>query len=358
MSIKKKPLESGLKIPRAYINVGGHLYKDYSVSLIRLVALVFIVLCHFMQYYDNKLAWWFNVGTQIFICISGYLYGMKDISDVTCFYRKRLEKILLPYYITLICAGIAIFILARNQFSIASFVKAIFLQATIAGGGHLWFVKLILVCYLITPLLNAYKHKYVKNRRTLLLFVVIGCFVIMSVFVPYSSSDSLNPAWIVCYVIGYALGINKRERYISFKIISITICCVALISNFLQIYLTYITPIQLEGVMGVIFRRYKDYSHVVLGVSIFLLIKAIYPIISRIPRINRLLDCSDKYSYEIYLVHQFFILGPLSILAIFNEWFIGWPLVVILIMLSAFSLKFIANVLREVPVKFKNRKMK
>ena len=35
---------------------------DYSVSLIRLIATIFIITCHIMQYLSIELAWWFNVG--------------------------------------------------------------------------------------------------------------------------------------------------------------------------------------------------------------------------------------------------------------------------------------------------------
>lgn len=43
---------------------------DYSVSLIRLIATIFIITCHIMQYLSIELAWWFNVGVQIFLCMS------------------------------------------------------------------------------------------------------------------------------------------------------------------------------------------------------------------------------------------------------------------------------------------------
>ncbi len=47
---------------------------DYSISMIRAMSMVAIITCHFMQYLDIELAWWFNVGVQVFcvylvICI-------------------------------------------------------------------------------------------------------------------------------------------------------------------------------------------------------------------------------------------------------------------------------------------------
>lgn len=45
--------------------------RDYAISIIRVISTSFIVICHIMKYYDCELAWWFNVGVQIFLCMSG-----------------------------------------------------------------------------------------------------------------------------------------------------------------------------------------------------------------------------------------------------------------------------------------------
>jgi peptidoglycan/LPS O-acetylase OafA/YrhL len=79
-------------------SLGGG-YRNSVISLIRLLSMLMIISCHIMQYYDLELAWWFNVGVQIFLCISGFLYGQKNIDNVTDFYNKRLKKILIPYYV-------------------------------------------------------------------------------------------------------------------------------------------------------------------------------------------------------------------------------------------------------------------
>ena len=79
-----------------------------------MLSMLMIISCHIMQYYDCELAWWFNVGVQIFLCISGFLYGQKNINNVTDFYNKRLKKILIPYYLVFIPFGIIEFIFARD----------------------------------------------------------------------------------------------------------------------------------------------------------------------------------------------------------------------------------------------------
>ena len=59
--------------------------------------MVLIIACHFLQYYGNELAWWLNVGMQIFFVVSGFLYGNKNINDPIQFIKQRLKKILIPY---------------------------------------------------------------------------------------------------------------------------------------------------------------------------------------------------------------------------------------------------------------------
>lgn len=53
--------------------------RDYSISWIRLIATVSIIVCHVFQFYNNDLCAWFNVGVPLFFIISGYLYGSKSI---------------------------------------------------------------------------------------------------------------------------------------------------------------------------------------------------------------------------------------------------------------------------------------
>ena len=59
-----------------------------------------------------------------------------------------------------------------------------------------------------------------------------------------------------------------------------------------------------------------DLNHVLLGVFSFLLFKKIFDCLP-LERIAKFLNISDEYSYEEYLVHQFVILGPFSLLGLF-----------------------------------------
>lgn len=63
--------------------------KDAKLSAIRFVALLMIIFCHILQGLGNELAFWINIGVQVFFFLSGYLYGKKNIKDFKKFYKRK-----------------------------------------------------------------------------------------------------------------------------------------------------------------------------------------------------------------------------------------------------------------------------
>ena len=253
---------------------------------------------------------------QIFLCISGYLYGQKNAGEIVAFYGKRFVKILVPYYIVFLIAGILEVIFFRNAFSISRFVAGLVCRTRIAGGEHLWFVPIILFCYVLTPILDAYRDKYAKSAQILWIGALLAV-VTVSIFGGLFA-DFFNPAWLSCYVIGYALGVNEDKKFIRINILLCLFGFLAIIGNGIQIYFDYVRRITLSGFMGTAYQYFQNYNHVWLGDFLFLLMKTLFDRIdfSKHENVLRLLSITDKYSYETYLVHQFLILGPFSLMAL------------------------------------------
>lgn len=297
--------------------------RNSSISLIRAIALVFIITCHILQKLDSELAWWFNVGVQMFLCISGYLYGQKEVGEVTSFFSRRLKKILIPYYIVFIPYGVLQFLFAKDVFNFKQFIKGLFVNATLKGAGHLWFVHTILICYLMVPLLTAYRDKYLKSKKHFLLFSFLSIEIAVLFFKYFNTF--YNPAWISCFITGYALGINEKKGFISRKIILAAFGVLSAAGNGIQIYCSYIAHVR--------FARYEEFcdsNHVFLGVFLFLMLKSIFDRI-RTYRVSRFLSFADRYSYEMYLAHHLIILGPFSLM---NLTGIVWLNIVIILALS------------------------
>ena len=304
--------------------------RNHSISLVRFVAMCMIVLCHYFQYFGLELAWWFNVGVQMFFFISGFLYGGKDIQFSADFIIKNFKKILLPYYCFLIPI-IAIYILFERDFlTVSSVIRALLSCGTIKGIEHLWFVPYILFCYVITPYISAFAQKFKKLRP---LFFI--CAAMLSLFLGQALSLLLDSFFlfsrIACYLLGFYFAVFREQYGVRrFQIVSWLLICAALFSNGIRIYFQYVAHTQFFA-----FDYFTQYSHLLLGAAIVLLLLAVFHNLQD----HTLLRLSDRYSYHVYIVHQLFILSPFSLLGITRHVWLNCLVVLVMICCSAFVLK-------------------
>ena len=294
------------------VEVTGQAARSASISAIRLGAFLLIVSCHMLQYLRHELAWWLNVGVQVFLCLSGYLYGQRRIADALSFYAKRAKRILIPYYVVLVPALALGRLLWPAEWTAACAFKALLCVDTIPGGGHLWFVPTILMCYLLTPTLQMCCERALSRRRFLPGIVLLAALFAVGFggFAPFFS-----PAWMTCYLLGYALGFAEARGARGGRWLAA--CVVALSSlNLLQIYIQYIGRIKLYGLVELVYDLSTDYNHVSLGVTLFLAFKWAFDRLrlERSAALRALLSATDRYSYAGYLVHGFLILGPMSLM--------------------------------------------
>lgn len=284
------------------------------------------------------MCWWFNVGVQIFLAISGFLYGRKNISNDIEFYRRKFKQILIPYYLTVLPFITIQFALFKESISIEKAVKVLLCNEMLEGGEHLWFVPTILICYGLTPFFQRVFDSNGNLLKTLIL-TLGGLFIAFEFFFPY-----FNAAWISCYLISFSVGYAEKHGKIFLeKLLSMTILALAVICNAIQIIITYIARIKLNGDSKVWFQLFCDYSHTLLGIALFSVLRYILlrilekrelPII-----VNFIVELSDKYSYEAYLVHQFFILGPMTMMQITNSTGVNILIILATTLLLAFFLK-------------------
>lgn len=293
-----------------------------------------------MQYCECELAWWFNVGVQIFLCLSGYLYGRKEIDDELLFYKKQFIKILVPYYIVVTLAILAQLLFAKNEISFTHIAKASLCYGTLSGGEHLWFIPTILFCYILTPLFNKINNRLIEKKHPFMYCVLAFAMlsIVIKLFVPY-----FNPAWIACFYLGHIWGKNEMKQRISHKLCKRVIYfgTVSLVS--IQITISYILKLEMAETVGALFNIVCDYGHVFLGVSIMLILLDTFRG-RMIPYfIMKTIAFLDSISYEGYLVHQFFILGAFSLLTI-----IGQPILAIMAIFTVvFSCGFVLKLVNR-----------
>ena len=313
--------------------------RDLSISFVRMLAMMFIVICHVMQYYDVELAWWFNVGVQIFLCISGYLYGRKRILDILVFYRKNFVKILIDYEIVVFAAVAATVLFTDTVITVEEIAEAVLTVSTIAGGAHLWFIPTILMCYLLTPLYERIFSRAEQSHKLLVPAAVL--LFVMNELVFRQMFSYFNAAWINCYLIGFALRRFQQYRFwYTGSAWLLTLTGAVFIS--IQASVRYLQLITLTDAWRPFYYPMCDYGHVFLGVALFCSGRVLLRPFCNINLIQRILRLSDRYSYQIYLTHHFFILGPLSLMALTANSYVNVVLILLLTVLTAVLLQKIS----------------
>ena len=287
------------------------------------------------QYDNNDWAWWLNIGVQIFFILSGFLYGGKRIERPLEWIGKQFKKILIPYYTFLLLAVLLYVAFSPEALSPRNVVEAFFCVGVIEGIGHLWFVGYILICYLITPCLQSIvSDLHNKDFGKSLLFI-LGLLAVYSV-VGICTHSYFRPGRILCYVVGYLVAsyyqhYGNRTIYVGL-ILSFVL---AVVSNSVFCYLKYAMRWDMMGPLV----HLTDYSRLFLGLFMTLALLVAFRSMGE----HGVLKASDKISYEIYLVHQLFILSPFTLMSISGHWAVNLVTVLMAICTSGYVLRRISH---------------
>ena len=322
--------------------------KDYSISCARFVAMCFIILCHIMQR-DSfateikgahiEWAFWFNVGVQMFLFISGFLYGDRDEIDTVGFYKKNFPKILIDYYIFVIVMLAIIHWSPLMSIERKKVWKLLTFSGTVPGLGHLWFVQTIVFLYLFTPIF----FEIIKtiDKRGNIGFAVESALLLLLIHEVTKTFFTLfTPAWINCFVVGMIYGkLGKRTNNRRALEIIVFMLCLLIIP--IQFRFDYYPHEEFSDCFGGFYKQLTQYGHMLLGIVLVILIRFLYCKIAK----NKscfLLDWSDKYSYDIYLVHHIFIQSAFACVEFINNRWIALPLAVLLTVIFAVALRYVS----------------
>lgn len=141
-----------------------------------------------------------------FILMSGK-FNLSDNrnSDISYFYKKSVPKILVPYLGIQLCWTVYSFVSGIHNANLLPFVKS-FIKGT---NGNLWFMPMIIILYLLTPVLIQIKSR-LSPQRDWLLGVLLLFWGIMSqctseYILPYSIGV------VISYSAYYWLGSTLTE---------------------------------------------------------------------------------------------------------------------------------------------------
>lgn len=110
----------------------------------------------------------FNVGTTLFLFISGFLYGEKKVGSYPKWFYRRIKRICIPMYIYMASVFVyRVIFVTHTAEPFKYLLYALNLQGicfvylrfdyslfSVKGTDHLWFLTVIMMCYLLVPLLS------------------------------------------------------------------------------------------------------------------------------------------------------------------------------------------------------------
>lgn len=329
--------------------------RDYSISGVRLISMCFIVVCHLMQrdcfasdVFGGHIEWafWFNVGVQMFLFISGFLYGKKDRIAAIVFYKKSFPKLLIDYYIFIIPMLLLMIwspLMSIDKYDIWSLLT---LSGTVPGLEHLWFVPTILFCYLLVPVFSEIINAVDKHGNVV--FIVESVLLMLIVHIVVSCFFSFfTPAWITCFVLGMIYSrIEVRDAVRTIFLILSIVVCLFIIP--VQFRLDYWPHEKLPEVLASRYDSFVQYGHVFLGVVLVVLIRAIYIRINQKSHKHWLLNWSDKYSYDVYLVHHVFIQSTFGCVEFISNRWIAIPMAFVLTIITSMLLHAVSAFIKGI----------
>lgn len=91
--------------------------ESKAIKYIRVGSMLAIVICHVLQVYSNRWAFVFNIGVQVFLALSGYLYGKRIIANWKQWTIGRVKRVYVPMFLFLIVVLPFYLIFHREAFS-------------------------------------------------------------------------------------------------------------------------------------------------------------------------------------------------------------------------------------------------
>ena len=287
--------------------------ESNAISIVRILAMFSIVICHFLQAYDNGLAFRFNIGVQVFFVLSGYLYGHKEVEKWLPWFIGRFKKLYIPCFLYCLVASTILVLMTDQPFDIKNYIAI----SAIDGIDHLWFMKAIFVCYISTPILQFFR------KYPLLIYI---CLIVLG-GIEFGLLHILQDlfSWIWLYAIGYFFPLLKKEYK---NVLYVVFVLAALIVSGRMTFFEYNHEI-------------VELWHYIVGIALCLIPISL---ISKLTiKDNRWLKELDSYSFYVYITHHIFLVGPLSFVTFIPSKALLIIVVSLLIIFSSIILKKISD---------------
>lgn len=302
-------------------------FFDYA----RAIAIIGILLCHCClaggEGIGRYLGLCFNT---VFFLISAIIMGCKWANNnyqafrTSSFLFKRFIKIYPPLFL-FVLFGIALCLFTNTDFIFSDAILCIIglgWFGSIPGYGHTWFITGILICYIMFLIISHWP--ILRNISLKCLLVLAIFFIVLSSF--------LNARFLPGYFL-LILFLCAVFFLYAIDIIKFITRSISLISC-----LTFVFLINISAIIAFHFNIFDTFRSIaylwgtLCGCSYLLLFCQLRP------KVGKIFRFISALSYEIYLVHHPFCIGPFSLFG-----HTSWLLTSIVIFIISFILAFLLH---------------
>lgn len=296
--------------------------KVLEISFARMFALVMVIILHIIPVFENMGdCIWFIVlqgGVAVYVIISAVLMAEQQYDDALAAIRKKCVRLLKPYWIWILAVFLVYFVIGYkwNFMNLQTLLflgqnHSVYNQYVLPGFGHLWYIPFILSCYLLTPILK-WLFCSVRDRGETFFLFFLSCYCIVFFWIG-RYWNFIGPGSYICYYVLYGgsflcwkyykahnkFFFNRKTRVIELG--GIILC---------SIFYLYVVYVKGSSVQGTNFLWvYRSF----LGLLLFDMFYHLGSRMARHYKLRKLVNVSDEYNYELYLVHKTWLDGGLAI---------------------------------------------
>lgn len=306
--------------------------KDIQFAeVIRFLGVISILLCHYTEQSTsillNMSAQFFNIGVPIFIILSGFLFGVREGGkNALSWYIRRIKRIYIPYELFVIILAVITLLCGGNIITSDWLFLVLGLQGSVVGvygAEQTWFITALLFCYLLTPIIRFIVLEIRESRNKIIIYTAIFLMIPIALsFIP--------PAFVYTLFIPfcwYALAYLIGYKFTEIKLTSIgTICSFGLM--LLVFGVRILMRMNFDG--SYLYDRITvSYTQAIAAFCIFYIIAYIF----KNRKANRFVLWISGISFEIYLYHYMFTVGPIKLFGISGNWIIDCIVVTVVVLI-------------------------
>lgn len=281
---------------------------NYPISIIRNLALVIVLVLHLRQsceYTISGIPW--ECGVPLFLIISGFLFGQGWVDNTFQWYKKRILRIWIPFML-LFTINLSVFLIHGSKMNLSCILQGVFalpaFNFNTIGMQHCWYIRYLLICYLLVPLLHKTCAKHTSTwgviiKISIIYFVVIALCQ-FSANIPFIGKYSFVQIllFMTAFYIGKIVMVkNTRIAFVTSVFIGTIVAAISYTVPF------FIPSLKLKGFLSILYYAYL--SLVFFGI-IMSILERVFRNILIDEKLTGVIKKFDHNTYYIYLCHYWF----------------------------------------------------